>query len=65
MHGQTEMKEQEFRFNSRKEYEKALADLVPSKKKKLKEDERANLDWEYEKLIEEYLKFCETETDGE
>lgn len=61
------MKDQEpkFRFNSRKEYEAALANLVPSgKKKRLKEAELEELDGEYEKLIEEYLKFCETETDG-
>lgn len=59
------MNEQGFRYGSRAEYEKALADLVPSKKKKLKETERANLDWEYEKLVEEYLKFCDTEENGE
>lgn len=57
--------EPKFRFNSRKEYESALANLVPSgKKKRLKEAELEQLDGEYEKLVEEYLKFCETEKDG-
>ena len=60
------MKEQEFRFSSREEYEKALAGLVPSgkKKKKLKGAELEELDGEYEKLVEEYLRFCDSEVNG-
>jgi hypothetical protein len=53
------MEKPDFRYGSRKEYEEALASLVPNgKRKKLKQLEK--LDEEYERLVEEYLRFCDT-----
>lgn len=58
--------QEEFRFNSKKEYEDEIKRLISAKssisKKKKKNQEM--LDETYELLIEEYLRFCAKE-DGQ
>ena len=56
---------EEFRFNTRVEYETEMKKVLAfkSRPKKRKGDELpgydlASLDEEYDKLVDEYLKFC-------
>jgi hypothetical protein len=60
MHGMFQMKErtkEDFRFNSRKEYERAISELIMTSENDLESGE-------YDSLTEEYLRFCESLEDG-
>ena len=58
-----------FRFSSKKEYERELSRLISLKNspktKRTKVDPKPEaLEEQYDTLLEEYLTFCSTETDG-
>jgi hypothetical protein len=56
-----QMKSRRFQYQSRDEYECALAMLVPVH---VEGEDVDYLDAQYERLMSEYLMFIETEADG-
>ncbi len=55
----------EFRFKTKTEYERALENVLLSGKKVKKKKSQVDPEKEYEDLVEEYLRFCSLENNGE